>query len=430
MILPMTDRGLPIVDGAPACPFVAFEDDRDARSTSPDHRHRCYAEVRPAPRALAHQEAYCLSSAFPVCPTFQDWARREAAQARAATSAAAASAAASGEAASAAPGAAAAANGARSPEPAPPPPPGTSGPARGSDPAFDDDDFDDWSGRGAGSAGGDSMGRNPPRNWSAPPPWASPGDEDEEEEPPEVVAQPPIRGGGLAGSFADRLAGGSGAGKPGATQPAGSRPTTPSGPVAEPDDDAAWEGHPARAATSEPSSREGRPPRDERRAAPPALPGPSWERPRRLEAYPTLKTRMGLGSISLPPMLVRVAALILAAVAIFFLPALLGVGNPPQAGASPSPTAAASGAETAAPASPTPVPGPTQQIYLVQEGDTMSRIANRFGVPLEVLIDANSVTIPNPDLLEIGQEVIIPGTAPTSLPDAGSPPPDAGSPPP
>ena len=27
----MTERGLPIVDGAPACPFVAFEDDRDER---------------------------------------------------------------------------------------------------------------------------------------------------------------------------------------------------------------------------------------------------------------------------------------------------------------------------------------------------------------------------------------------------------------
>src|SRR6187551_1349762 len=78
----MTDRGLPIVDGAPACPFVAFEDDRDARATAPDHRHRCFAEARPAPRALAHQEAYCLASAFPVCPTFQDWARREAAAAR------------------------------------------------------------------------------------------------------------------------------------------------------------------------------------------------------------------------------------------------------------------------------------------------------------------------------------------------------------
>ncbi len=70
------------MDGAPACPFVAFGDDREARSTSPDHRHRCFAETPPAPRAVAHQEAYCLSSAFPVCPTFQDWARREAAHAR------------------------------------------------------------------------------------------------------------------------------------------------------------------------------------------------------------------------------------------------------------------------------------------------------------------------------------------------------------
>ena len=79
----MSERGLPIADGAAACPFVAFEDDRDERATVPDHRHRCYADLRPSPRALAHQEAYCLSSSFPVCPTFQDWARRESARARA-----------------------------------------------------------------------------------------------------------------------------------------------------------------------------------------------------------------------------------------------------------------------------------------------------------------------------------------------------------
>src|SRR5215207_7636160 len=82
IIARMTERGLPSMDGAPACPFVAFGDDRDGRSTSPDHRHRCFAESPPAPRALAHQEAYCLSSAFPVCPVFQDWARREAAHGR------------------------------------------------------------------------------------------------------------------------------------------------------------------------------------------------------------------------------------------------------------------------------------------------------------------------------------------------------------
>src|SRR5215210_6919757 len=112
----MTERGLPIVDGAPACPFVAFEDDRDERAASPDHRHRCYAEADPAPRALAHQEAYCLSSAFPVCPTFQDWARREAARSRT--------------------------EAARDRE--------QTGPAIAA-----------------------ASQRNPPRNWAAPPPWSS-----------------------------------------------------------------------------------------------------------------------------------------------------------------------------------------------------------------------------------------------------------------
>ena len=115
----MTERGLPTSDGAPACPFVAFEDDRDERATSPDHRHRCYAEPSPAPRALAHQEAYCLSSAFPVCPTFQDWARREAARSR-----------------------------------------------RESESTVDSS---------AAAIAAQQAQRNPPRNWQAPPPWMGSG---------------------------------------------------------------------------------------------------------------------------------------------------------------------------------------------------------------------------------------------------------------
>ena len=70
------DRGA----GLPtACPFVAFADERDLRAVRPDHRHRCYAEPRPASRALAHQTRFCLSPGFTSCPTFQDWANREAA---------------------------------------------------------------------------------------------------------------------------------------------------------------------------------------------------------------------------------------------------------------------------------------------------------------------------------------------------------------
>ncbi len=127
------------MDGSPACPFVAFEDDRDERSTSPDHRHRCYAEDgAPAPRAAAHQEAYCLSSAFPVCPTFQAWARREAARAKTTEPSdrerdQRAMAGLSG-----------ADEWARSPEPH----------------DADDDPIEA------------TPRRNPPRDWAAPPPWA------------------------------------------------------------------------------------------------------------------------------------------------------------------------------------------------------------------------------------------------------------------
>src|SRR5689334_4597506 len=161
----MTERGLPIVDGAPACPFVAFEDDRDERAASPDHRHRCYAEATPAPRALAHQEAYCLSSAFPVCPTFQDWARREAARSR----------------------------GQERPQPA-----------------------------DSVAAAALPPQRNPPRNWAEPPPWSSRGGSAD----PSASSGWPVddaaaaagaaggaaasggsaAGRGLSGSYADRLA--------------------------------------------------------------------------------------------------------------------------------------------------------------------------------------------------------------------------------
>jgi hypothetical protein len=93
-----------IEDGPGACPFVAFEDDRDHRSSSPDYRHRCFAAAEPEPRAFPHQERYCLSAGFPSCPVFLDWARQEAAAVKAAGAAAtpAAAAAIAGAAAGAA----------------------------------------------------------------------------------------------------------------------------------------------------------------------------------------------------------------------------------------------------------------------------------------------------------------------------------------
>jgi len=390
----MTDRGLPIVDGAPACPFVAYEDDRDGRGTAPDHRHRCYAEPNPAPRALAHQEAYCLSSAFPVCPTFQDWARREAAAARPAA-----------------------------PEDAP---------ARDAPPVSRPMAPADREPRHA--SGTDTPPplpprRNPHRDWAAPPPWA--GDADV---PPDDTPPPPFlaeRGGdagasdwrtasrGLAGSAADRLAG-----PDPAFDPAPSSADRP-GPAADGDDLDDWAEPPGRSRGARPQMPQPRPStprreqvhrRQEEEAA--ELFGPAWERPHRYEAYPSLRTRIGLPRLPGMPGFSRlglgVVSLILAAVALFFVgPMLLGIGGngPGLGGATPSPSPAI----TAAP-SPTATPLPTPQVYVVAKGDTMSRIAKQFGVTIDEILAVNP-QITNPDKIAIGDEITIPVAAPTSLPD-------------
>jgi LysM repeat protein len=52
----------------------------------------------------------------------------------------------------------------------------------------------------------------------------------------------------------------------------------------------------------------------------------------------------------------------------------------------------------------------------------MSRIANQYGVSLADLIAANEENIPNPDVLNIGDQVIIPQRPPDVVP-GGSPPP-------
>ena len=431
----MTERGLPSMDGAPACPFVAFGDDRDGRSTSPDHRHRCFAESPPAPRALAHQEAYCLSSAFPVCPTFQDWARREAAHARG-----------GGERAETAPTAV------------------PSAPATTThDPGADDDSVPHQSPdaqrppESAGASGDEPpVRRNPPRDWAAPPPWATgtgaasrPGTAGA---PPDVasefLAAKAIEGQGLAGSPADRLAGGPPPASTGATgsgsaaaaagaiggaaavaaggwsaSAAGSsatppdddlaglvQPRTPGGPPVPPTRPAADSYPPSTLTGRRPAVSSTRPSGD-------AIPGPSWERMRRYEAYPTIKTRAGLPG--LPRVAVLVGALGVAALALFMLPALLGFGGGGST-SSASPSASTPRASTSV--APTVKPGPTPHVYVIQKNDTLSKIAKRFGLTLDELLAANKDTITNPDRIAIGDQIVIPvpGTVVSAAP-SGAP---------
>jgi nucleoid-associated protein YgaU len=413
----MTERTAPDA-GTLACPFVAFEDDRDERSEAPDHRHRCYADVRPAPRAIAHQEAFCLSGAFATCPTFQDWARREAARARAA----------------------AAAGG-----------------------AADSGDEDD------------QPARNPPRDWSAPPPWVGdPGAPRPESEPvapafltrttrPPTDDGLPVDAAGLSasrwlddGSKADapraldpddeelaralaadqaareRLAldrGAAGTGSPSHGVEAAAIASASAGiPATEASSDrSAAEGAPSPAAasgTGGSSSSGGR-----RRGAPAQarpvsstrrrpvdhdLVGPAWEQPRHYEAYPTIRTRMGLPSV--PRLALAALAIVVAAGVLFAVPFLLKSGGDGGATA-PSAMPPASAAASADLSSAEPVP--TVVVYVVKSGDTMSKIAKKYGVTVDQILAVNKA-IKNPNKIKPGDEVTIPAPLPSEITNGGS----------
>jgi hypothetical protein len=84
----------------------------------------------------------------------------------------------------------------------------------------------------------------------------------------------------------------------------------------------------------------------------------------------------------------------------------------------PSPTA------TMMPTVPPPSPTPGPLLHTVQPGETLAGIARAYGVPLEELIAVNHIQDPN--LIQVGQVLIIPGVLVTP-PPVGSPPP---SPPP
>jgi nucleoid-associated protein YgaU len=177
----------------------------------------------------------------------------------------------------------------------------------------------------------------------------------------------------------------------------------------DPDRVAAFEGNEERPAPAAGA------PRHERRRDSDA---PEWERPRPMEVYPTLRSRR-LPELSLPPLLVAVVALALAAAVLFALPGLLGFGGPTSV-SSPTPSVAASPGPGQT-ITPTAVPEPTPVTYVVKAGDTMSKIAKKFGVTLDELIAANATTIPDPDKLAIGDVVTIPVPTPSELPAASAP---------
>ncbi len=400
-----------------ACPFVALEEDRDRRASAPDPRHRCYAVAPPQPRALAHQDAYCLSSAFPSCTFFLDWAARAAANPVSGGVPAAASMIAAG------PGAEEALDPLGRPWATPPPwvahpeltttrpsaPPNEQigAFADASDHAFDHD---------LGVPDLPQRPASPPQPAYQPPPERPPpaAYQPPPESPPPAAYQPPIYAaegdhqpafaGAPAASAADTW-----------TKPSGPFPGEPV-PPALPSDTALSGRLTGRPVDSGP------PPRIDLRARPTAGKGKGkgkdgsadWARPKRFEAYPTLGRRIRLRGIS--PILVGLFALMIAALVLFLLPGFLsGRGTGAAGSLKPSVIATV--------AAPTPSLAPTPQSYTVKSGDTLSRIAKNFGLTAEQIACFNGIKVTS--ILQIHQVLLIPPADYTCGQKGGTPKPSA-----
>ena len=79
----------------------------------------------------------------------------------------------------------------------------------------------------------------------------------------------------------------------------------------------------------------------------------------------------------------------------------------PSPSSSPAPSSAAESASVAPTPTlvPTPTPAPTRRTYVVQRGDTLNGIAQKFGTTVQAIKSANGLTS---DTINIGQVLIIP----------------------
>jgi D-alanyl-D-alanine carboxypeptidase len=93
-----------------------------------------------------------------------------------------------------------------------------------------------------------------------------------------------------------------------------------------------------------------------------------------------------------------------------------------------SPTSSGGHSLTPSPAITSPTATPIDALYVVQNGDTLGAIAARFGVSLDVLMQANAIT--DPASLQVGQVLTIPGLSvtPAPIPTASAGPADTSSP--
>jgi LysM repeat protein len=153
---------------------------------------------------------------------------------------------------------------------------------------------------------------------------------------------------------------------------------------------------------------------------------PAWER-ERYAAYPTIGRRLGGGDAGtllgrLTKLFGVLAIVTLLGAALILLPNFLG-GIAGPGPASPSPTTPNATASPTVPPTPTPVPEPTTITHRIAAGETLFAISVEYGVTVEQILAANPA-ITNPNLIQVGQVIVIPPDdfeVPTAAPAQPSP---------
>jgi hypothetical protein len=335
---------------------VALAEDRDRRADSPDEGNRCYAEPAARQRDMVYQADYCYTERFSQCSVFLGWAARNAAE-PAYVSEAAQKAWGSGIAAPQGDAAPAASDDPVEDSKAPTPEGGLFGPA---EPAEDES-----------SAGNEQL------DWVSATAWAAaPWDEDAERDADELEA--------LAAEEPEEEE----------DEPEPERPEEDTTPPKVP--------------AAVPVRRRKRPqPVISSRGS------GEWFYADPPGQQPLVQRRHGVT----PPILLGVLGLLVAALVVFLIPTLFFGGGDSETAALPSPSADAtvlSVAATRVPViataepsvAPSTVPTPRPATHKVKKGDTLTNIAERYGVkPIHIVCLNN---IGNRNIVMLGATYEVP----------------------